>query len=164
MAKLTDNNTQEAWEDFIGYMIDVGFLPEYDERDHRSVAHHRIAKAAFKQGFVAGAQSIKSDFMTRPTIHDTPVKIKRTREPRTMRTPDERAADNWELEMVLLDNKEPMQLGEIIAEMIRRGFTNFTTNNGSSFVRTAIKDGAKIKQHGFGSYVYDWGRNSGDED
>ena len=77
---------------------------------------------------------------------------------RRMRSEAERKEDNEYLEYFLYE-QGPLRLDKIISLMVRNGRKHWDGNNGCGFIRTAIKDGSKIKRVGYGTYAYNGGQN-----
>lgn len=159
MAKLSDNVTNAAWEDFKNHLIDVGLLIAAEDvrqgNFHSEIARMQIAKMAFKQGFVAGSDAAKKMAITYEPIRNA----RRITKNRVARSDEQRKMDGELLEDYLRGCIDPMPLNSIIEQMKGNGQTHWNNNNGSSFIQTAIKDGYCIKRTGYGVYGYDWEGN-----
>lgn len=157
--KLNTHEAQVAWEDFQGYLIDVGLLQDLETFEsnnvgdiHREKNRHFLAKMAFKQGFAIGPTIEKVDV-------EQDVFVQFSMDPgkevfRTHRTAEQIEGDNKIVADLLSRNIEPMKLGNIIKCMRGFGRTHWTRNNGSGFVLMAIKMGAPIERVERGVYIY----------
>lgn len=172
MAKLSDKTTNAAWEDFRNHLIDCGLLLDHkkvnEQKFLREKGRQDLAKMAFKQGFVAGSLNIAAKeaitYHSNIKIVDDPEpkkgKITRNVENgRSNRNELARKTDNEQVEDILRINMGPMPLHEIIKEMKTRGALHWNNNNGSGFVKMAIKDGARIQKVERGIYAFDWEAN-----
>jgi hypothetical protein len=157
MANLASKETNAAWVDFRNYLIDCGFLlPEGDKRgyapDNREKM--RVAKMAFKQGFVTGA-AFQNQAEQFGSVRVEKVK-KREYKGRITRPQEQRQKDNNIIESYLrryAGRSVPLQ--EITRHMcIDMQRHHWNTNNATGFVKAAIKDGRNIESAERGFYRY----------
>lgn len=163
--KLNTHEAQVAWEDFRGYLIDIGMLKNLDKlKDKPGLpgqeywqerGRHNLAKMSFKQGFATGAITtpIEQPVYLNRKIAEV-VKTEMVETFRTYRKPEQIEKDNRVLTSILANEIEPLKLGKIIDLMIAYGHHHWTTNNGSGFVKMAIKMGSPIECLERGVYVY----------
>lgn len=151
--QLNGEGSIEAWEDFKGYLIDVGFLNDLGSVDQQQLAReknrHSLAKMAFKHGFAIGGM-----------VHRAPnpiqgskagYQIATRRGPRSVK---EQQQDARLVSSIMQKQGRPMELHEITNAVNSNG-GDWYAKSASGHMKKIMEVYPTIKKIGRGLYSYE---------